>query len=74
MMKKGELKKTLIQNGVPEDLYNLDETGRNDERFCLEKRADKWHVYFMERGIKTTNEKFDSEEEACQFIYQQLSD
>ena len=29
-------------------------------------------VYYLERGIKTTNEIFDSENDACQFLYDQL--
>ncbi len=53
-------------------LYNLDGNGRTDERFCLEFINNEWKVYFAERGIKTTDEKFLSEEEACQFIYEQF--
>lgn len=73
-MKVEELRKRLQQVGVSEFLYNLDGTGRNDERFCLQKCDGNWNVYFCERGIKTTNEFFDSEEMACQFIFEQLSD
>ena len=46
--------------------------GKNDECLCLEKIQDKWSVYYLERGIKTTNEIFDSENDACQFLYDQL--
>lgn len=28
---------------------------------------NEWIVYFSERGIKTRNKRFSSEEEACQF-------
>lgn len=71
-MNKNELKGALIERGVPSMLYNLDGIGRTDERFCLEFTNDEWRVYFSERGVKTTNEKFASEEEACRFIYEQL--
>lgn len=40
--------------------------------FMLGKIQDKWSVYYLERGIKTTNEIFDSENDACQFLYDQL--
>lgn len=50
-------------------LYNLDEKGRTDERFCLKKSDNKWQVYYLERGVKTTNRFFDSESDACQYIY-----
>lgn len=73
-MKIEELRKELQKIGVPEYLYNLEETGRKDERFCLQKVDDKWNVYFSERGIKTTDEFFGSEDMACQFILKQLLD
>lgn len=71
-MRKQELKKALIEMGIPSSYYNLDGTGRTDERFCLEYVSGEWRVYFRERGINTTNESFSSEEEACRFIYEQL--
>jgi len=46
--------------------------GRTDERLCLEKNENGWMVYYMERGIKTTNKIFESENDACQFLYDQL--
>lgn len=72
-MNKNELRDALMNIGVSSFLYNLDGNGRTDERFCLEFVNDEWGVYFSERGIKTMNNKFLSEEEACQFIYEQLS-
>lgn len=71
-MRKQELKSALIKLGVPATLYSLDCNGRTDECFCLEFEAGKWNVYFRERGVKTTNEEFATEEEACQFIYEQF--
>lgn len=71
-MKKRTLRKVLRKMGVPSWEYNLDGKGRKDERFCLEFVNNEWQVYFIERGIKTTNESFVSEEEACQFIYEQF--
>lgn len=71
-MKKDELQDVLVKMGVPSMFYNLDGNGRTDERLCLEFTNNEWRVYFSERGVKTTNERFVSEEEACQFIYEQL--
>lgn len=71
-MKKNELRDILTDMGVPDWLYNLDGNGRTDERFCLEFIDNEWSVYFSERGVKTTNKKFASEEEACRFIYEQF--
>lgn len=71
-MKKKELKKVLQKMGVPSWEYNLDGKGRKDERFCIEFVNNEWQVYFIERGVKTTNERFVSEEDACQFVYEQF--
>ena len=71
-MKREELKKELVQAGVPDYMYNLKGIGRTDERLCLEKNENGWMVYYMERGIKTTNKIFESENDACQFLYDQL--
>ncbi|MBP3458387.1 MAG: hypothetical protein J6K58_04195 [Lachnospiraceae bacterium] len=71
-MTRGILEKKLKKAGVPDYVYNLTEQGKKDERLCLEKIKDKWSVYYLEKGIKTTNEFFDSEDDACQFLYEQL--
>lgn len=63
----------LQQINVSTDLYNLSGVGRKDERYCLEFASNEWRVYYSERGVKTTNEKFTSEDAACEFIYEQLS-
>lgn len=73
-MNREKLAKELKMAGVPDYVYNLTGQGKKDERLCLEKKQDKWSVYYLERGIKTTNKLFDSEEAACQFIYEQLMD
>ena len=73
-MTRENLEKKLKKAGSPNYLYNLDGRGRKDERLCLEKIEDKWTVYYSERGVKTTNEIFKSEKEACQYIYNQLID
>ncbi len=66
------LRKKLKKAGVPDFLYNLDNKGRDDERFCLEHKDGKWNVYYSERGVKTTNMFFETEFEACEYIYDQL--
>lgn len=73
-MNKNKLQSLLKESGVPDELYNLCENGRDDERFCLKKKENRWQVYFSERGINTTDITFDTESEACQYIYEQLID
>lgn len=71
-MKLKELKNIFIEYGVPKELYNLEGKGRKDERFCLEYTGDKWNVFYVERGCRTTDLFFDSEEEACLYLYKEL--
>ena len=67
-MNTKELKKALKAAGIPAEQYNLDGKGRDDERLCLVKEDSKWVVYYLERGARTTEQFFDSEEEACDYI------
>ena len=66
------LKQELEKSGIPAYVYNLTGHGRNDERLCIEKEHGEWYVYYLERGIKTFNKIFDSEDAACQFMYDRL--
>lgn len=62
-MTREVLEKKLKIAGIPDYIYNLTGQGKNDECLCLEKIQDKWSVYYLERGIKTTNEIFDSQKQ-----------
>ncbi|MDE7395231.1 MAG: hypothetical protein K2M95_03825 [Clostridiales bacterium] len=72
-MNAEELKRKLEEANIPPYLYNLDGKGRTDERFCLQKLGGvEWQVYYVERGVKTTDLRFATEEEACAYIYNKL--
>ncbi len=67
-----ELRSILVERDVPKDLYNFEEAGRKDERFCMKFIDGKWNVFYTERGCKTTNLFFDTEDEACLYLYNEL--
>ncbi len=67
-----ELRSILKKSRVSDFLYSLDNKGRDDERLCLDYRDGKWNVYYLERGVKTTNLFFETESEACEYIYNHL--
>lgn len=69
-----ELKKALKKAKVPTEFYNLNGKGRDDERICLIVEKEKWVVYYSERGVRTTEFFFDTEEEACKYIFETLTD
>ena len=57
-MTREVLEKKLKIAGVPDYIYNLTGQGKKDECLCLEKIQDRWSVYYLERGIKITNDFF----------------
>lgn len=65
-----ELKKALKKAKIPAEFYNLEGKGRDDERLCLIQENSKWVVYYLERGVRTTELFFDNEEDACSYIYE----
>lgn len=70
-MKKEELKQCLINANIPANLYNLD-GGLPNEAICLNKEGDFWEVYYSERGVKSQIEKFNTENDACNYLYKML--
>ncbi|GIH07107.1 hypothetical protein Rhe02_51740 [Rhizocola hellebori] len=58
-----ELEAKLQALGVPADVYCI---GRDrDESYCLVEDGQNWRVFFSERGGRTSERAFASEEEAC---------
>lgn len=66
-MKKNELLMRLNQEKIPVDAYSLS-GGLPNEKFCVNKN-EYWEVYYSERGIKTQLKKFNTEEEAYDYLY-----
>lgn len=67
-MNRADLKNILEQNNVPKYVYNFDSQGQKDERFTLVCEDGLWRVYYVERGVKTTDESFESEDAACEYL------
>jgi hypothetical protein len=72
-MNKKELEIRLIKEGIRADSYHL-EGGLPNESFTLNKNGNQWEVYYSERGNKTDLRVFESEEEACEYLYKELTD
>ena len=70
-MNKQELEEVLLLNKVPKDLYSLS-GGLPNESYCLEKEKNRWHVYYSERGIKTSVVYFENEEAACECLLKEI--
>lgn len=70
-MNRKELSEKLKNSNVPQDAYSL-VGGLPNECFCMDK-GDKWEVYYSERGQKTQLKQFNTEQDACEYMYNKLN-
>lgn len=70
-MKVNELKKRLDEIGVSEDVYSIMFGGLPNERLCIVKE-EMWKVYYSERGRRSGEKFFETEEEACEYFFELL--
>ena len=68
------LKNSLSILGISEKEYSLDGS-LNPDSIILYHNYSKWEVFYLdERGIKNSEKIFDSESEACLYIYKRFID
>lgn len=70
-MNKNDLREKLQQEGIRPDAYCLN-GGLPNESYCLNESNNQWEVYYSERGNKSGLKVFDNENDACQYLYQQI--
>ncbi|EJW2002099.1 hypothetical protein QB794_004571 [Salmonella enterica] len=70
-MRKVELKELLEKEKVSKSIYSLD-GGLPNEKLCLDFENNKWIVYYSERGLRTGIIEFIVEDDACNYIYNQI--
>ena len=71
-MKLLELRSRLLSSGVPEDAFGL-AGGLPNEAYCIERLSDgKWRTYYSERGRRSGEKFFDSEDEACEDFFRDI--
>lgn len=71
-MNKNELKSYLQKNKIPEYLYSL-EGGMDEDKICLAEVHGIWIVYRVEKGKMWNEHKFDSEEIACKYFFDEIN-
>ena len=70
-MKVEELRDLLRRKPVPEDAFVLDGAAV-DEAYVLDTDAREWSVYYSERGLRTDERRFATEDEACAEMLRRL--
>ncbi len=70
-MNREELRRILNAENISLTTYSLD--GKYcEECLRLEKVVDGWVVSYSERGLRTNERHFDSEEDACRYMSDRL--
>lgn len=74
-MNKRELKEALDKEGIHPSYYSLNGLigGPWDGVRILDKQGKKWVTYYFERGAKWDIKVFESEDEACNYFFQWIS-
>lgn len=62
-----QLKEYLEKTNYDPRTYRIGQAGY-DDCVTLEEIYGKWHVYYAERGVRSSDEIFDNEEAACNYI------
>ena len=65
-----ELNKNLLEMDIPRDSYSLGSD--SNESLCLVCEGELWSVYYSEKGTRTGEKKFYSENEACNFFLKRI--
>jgi hypothetical protein len=72
-MDRHELTTALEKIHVDPSAYSLD-GGLPVEKYCLEDRPGEWAVYCSERGLRSGERVFASEDAAMRYLFELLRD
>lgn len=69
---RAERERLLALNEIDAGAYSLT-GGLQEDQYCLEQDGgDQWVVYFVERGIRSDERTFPSEDLACWDLFTRL--
>lgn len=66
-MKISEMRKEIDNLGISKELYSILQGGTPNEKLCI-VYENEWKIYYSERGKKTGEKVFQSEEAACEIF------
>jgi hypothetical protein len=66
---RGALRDALGAAGVRSDAYCFD-SSMPTEQYCLNYDGRVWEAFYGERGLKTSLQTFETESDACDYLYQ----
>ena len=66
-MTVNKLEKELNRLGIKNSAYSLTDAFAN-EKYCLIKENESWHVFYSERGNRNEEKVFFLEDAACSYF------
>ena len=69
-MNRDQLRVALEQAGVPPRWYTIG--GDRNESTCLVGDGAVWTVFYSEKGQRSDERSFPSEDLACRYVYAQM--
>lgn len=74
-MNINELDELLEKEGIPYSWYYIyGPQYTKEQKTCIEKREDKWYVFYFERGRESDVKKFNNESDACEELYSRMKE
>ena len=70
-MNINELYNELERLGISHDLYSIMPIGMPNEKLCLVCEGE-WKIFYSERGSKTGEKSYSTEEEACDAFLEKM--
>lgn len=67
-MKIRDLKKVVSKMNIPRGAISF-QGGFPPDAHCIARVGRKWEVYYSEKGQKTDQVFFDSEHDACEYLF-----
>ncbi|MBE6048065.1 MAG: hypothetical protein E7213_06650 [Clostridium sp.] len=68
-----ELDEILEKEKIPYSWYYIyGPQYTKEQKTCIEKRKDKWYVFYFERGIESDVKIFNTENDACEELYNRM--
>lgn len=72
-MRHQEIEARLKRHGVdPSDVLNFNGDLLENDKYHLINSGRAWQVYYSERGHKWDYRQFDSESDACEYLWELL--
>ena len=70
-MKVSDLQRALEIIHVPKEMYSIMKGGLPKEALCIVNEGG-WQVYYSERGRKSGLKYFETEDDACDYMFHEL--